>query len=246
MADVLILIPARMASTRLPGKPLADIAGEPMIVRVMRRAQGAQIGPVAVATDSEAIAACVEKSGGRAVMTRADHVSGSDRVFEALSMIDPEGKAKIVVNLQGDVPTFPPGDLAHAIAPLRDAAVHIGTLAAEIRRSQERADPNVVKVVGTPVAPNRLRALYFTRAVAPWGTGPLLHHIGVYAYRREALTRFVELPPSSLEQREKLEQLRALEAGMRIDVAVVDSAPLGVDTPDDLERARAILAASPS
>ena len=246
MADVLILIPARMASTRLPGKPLADIAGEPMIVRVMRRAQGAQIGPVVVATDSEAIAACVEKSGGRAVMTRADHVSGSDRVFEALSMIDPEGKAKIVVNLQGDVPTLPPGDLAQAIEPLRDAAVHIGTLAAEIRRSQERADPNVVKVVGTPVAPNRLRALYFTRAVAPWGTSPLLHHIGVYAYRREALTRFVELPPSSLEQREKLEQLRALEAGMRIDVAVVDSAPLGVDTPDDLERARTILTASPS
>jgi len=246
MADILILIPARMTSTRLPGKPLADIAGEPMIVRVMRRALAAHIGPVVVATDSEAIAACVEKSGGRAVMTRADHVSGSDRVFEALTMIDPEGKAKIVVNLQGDIPTLPPSDLAQAIEPLRDAAVHIGTLAAEIRRSQERTDPNVVKVVGTPVAPNRLRALYFTRAAAPWGTGPLLHHIGVYAYRRDALTRFVELPPSSLEQREKLEQLRALESGMRIDVAVLDSAPLGVDTPEDLERARKILAASPS
>src|SRR6516165_1475538 len=189
MADVLIVIPARMASTRLPGKPLLDIAGEPMIVHVLRRAQAARLGEVVVATDSDVVAACVEKAGGRAVMTRADHVSGSDRVFEA----------------------------------------------------QERTDPNVVKLVGTPVGARRLRALYFTRAAAPAGEGPLYHHIGLYAFRRAALARFVGLPPSPLEQREKLEQLRALESGMRIDATIVDSVPLGVDTAAELERARAIL-----
>ena len=244
MADIIVLIPARMASTRLPGKPLADIAGEPMIVRVMRRAQDARIGPVVVATDSEAIAACVEKAGGSAVMTRVDHVSGSDRIYEALATMDAQHSVDIVVNLQGDLPTLAPCDLARAIEPLRDAAVDIGTLAAEITRPDERGNPNVVKVVGTPIAATRLRALYFTRATAPWGPGPLFHHIGIYAYRREALARFVGLPPSSLEQREKLEQLRALEAGMRIDVSIVDTVPLGVDTPEDLERARELLAVS--
>jgi 3-deoxy-manno-octulosonate cytidylyltransferase (CMP-KDO synthetase) len=246
MARILILIPARMAATRLPGKPLADIAGQPMIVRVMRQAQSAHIGPVVVATDSEAIAACVEKSGGRAVMTRADHISGSDRIFEALTAADPARKAEIIVNLQGDLPTLPPSDIARTIEPLRDRDVDIGTLAAEITRTEERTDPNVVKVIGTPLAANRLRALYFSRATAPWGEGPLWHHIGVYAYRREALRRFVDLPPSFLEQREKLEQLRALEAGMRIDVSIVDAIPLGVDTPDDLERARKIVGSSTS
>jgi len=246
MTDILILIPARMASTRLPGKPLADIAGEPMIVRVMRQAQAAHIGPVVVATDSEVIAACIEKAGGRAVMTRADHVCGTDRIFEALAIVDPQRSTGIVVNLQGDLPTLPPSDLARAIEPLRDQAVDIATLAAEIRRSDERINSNVVKVVGTQVAANRLRALYFTRATVPWGPGPLFHHIGVYAYRREALARFVGLPHSPLEQREKLEQLRALEAGMRIDVTIVDSVPLGVDTPEDLDRAREILALSAS
>jgi 3-deoxy-manno-octulosonate cytidylyltransferase (CMP-KDO synthetase) len=230
-----------MASTRLPGKPLLDIAGEPMIVHVMRRAQAAGVGPVVVATDSEAIAACVEKAGGRAVMTRADHVSGSDRIFEALESADVEGRASIVVNVQGDLPTLSPSDIAAAIEPLADPAVHIGTLAAEIRRPDERINPNVVKVVGTPVSARRLRALYFTRATAPAGDGPLYHHIGLYAYRREALARFVGLPPSPLEQRERLEQLRALEAGMRIDATIVDSVPLGVDTPEELERARDIL-----
>jgi 3-deoxy-manno-octulosonate cytidylyltransferase (CMP-KDO synthetase) len=237
----LIVIPARMASTRLPGKPLADIAGEPMIVHVMRRARAAHVGEVVIATDSEAIAACVEKAGGRAVMTRADHASGSDRIFEALEAIDPEGRADIVVNVQGDLPTLAPADVAAAVAPLADPAVDIGTLAAEIARPEERSNPNVVKVVGTPVAPRQLRALYFTRATAPWGDGALYHHIGLYAYRRAALARFVTLAPSALEQREKLEQLRALEAGMRIDVAIVDSVPLGVDTPEDLERARELL-----
>jgi 3-deoxy-manno-octulosonate cytidylyltransferase (CMP-KDO synthetase) len=241
LSDVLILIPARMAASRLPGKPLADIAGEPMIVHVLRRAEAARIGPVVVATDSEVVAAAVEKAGGRAVMTRADHVSGSDRIHEALGLLDPQGRARTVVNVQGDLPTLHPADLNAALAPLADPTVDIATLAAVIEKPDERDNPNVVKVVGSTVAPNRLRALYFTRATAPTGEGPLYHHIGLYAYRRAALERFVALPPSPLERREKLEQLRALEAGMRIDVAIVDSVPLGVDTPEDLELARAAL-----
>jgi 3-deoxy-D-manno-octulosonate cytidylyltransferase len=241
MADVLILIPARLAASRLPGKPLAVIAGEPMIVHVLRRAQAADIGPVVVATDSPDVAAAVDKAGGRAVMTAPDHASGSDRIFEALGKIDSQGSARIVVNMQGDLPTLSPSAIAAAIAPLADDAVDIATLAAEIRVADERTNPNVVKVVGTPVAAKRLRALYFTRATAPAGEGPLYHHIGLYAYRRAALERFVALPPSPLERREKLEQLRALEAGMRIDVAIVDAVPLGVDTPEDLEKARAVL-----
>jgi 3-deoxy-manno-octulosonate cytidylyltransferase (CMP-KDO synthetase) len=242
MADVLVLIPARMAATRLPGKPLADIGGVPMIVHVLRRAQEAALGPVVVATDSAEIATIVDKAKGRAVMTRADHPSGSDRIFEALGKADPERRAKFIVNLQGDLPTLDPKAVAAALAPLADAAVDIATLAAEIKVAAERTDPNVVKVVGTPVGPERLRALYFTRATAPTGEGPLYHHIGLYAYRRAALERFVTLPPSPLERREKLEQLRALEAGMRIDVAIVDDVPLGVDTPEDLAKAREILA----
>ena len=241
MADVLILIPARMAATRLPGKPLADIAGVPMIVHVLRRAQAAAIGPVVVATDSAEVAAVVDKAGGRAVMTRSDHASGSDRIFEALGKVDSEHRAEIIVNLQGDLPTIGPDVIAAALAPLVDEAVDIATLAAEIKVAAERVDPNVVKVVGTPIAPARLRALYFTRATAPAGEGPLYHHIGLYAFRRAALERFVKLPPSPLERREKLEQLRALEAGMRIDVEIVDALPLGVDTPEDLEKARAML-----
>jgi 3-deoxy-manno-octulosonate cytidylyltransferase (CMP-KDO synthetase) len=241
MSDVLILIPARMASTRLPGKPLADIAGVPMIVHVLRRAVAAALGPVVVATDSDAIAAAVDKSGGRAVMTRADHASGSDRIFEALGAIDPQRRVQIIVNVQGDLPTLDPAHIAASVAPLADEAVDIATLAAEIVKPAERTNPNVVKVVGTPVGPARLRALYFTRATAPSGEGPLYHHIGLYAYRRAALERFVALPPSPLEQREKLEQLRALEAGMRIDVALIDTVPLGVDTPEDLEIARSVL-----
>ena len=240
MSDVLVLIPARMASNRLPGKPLVDIAGLPMVVHVLRRAEAAEVGPVVVATDSEAIAAAVEKAGGRALMTRADHPSGSDRIFEALATVG--GRASIIVNVQGDLPTLQPDDVRAALAPLADAAVDIATIAAEIRDASERQNPNVVKVVGTPVSARRLRALYFTRATAPFGEGPLYHHIGLYAYRRAALERFVALPPSWLERRERLEQLRALEAGMRIDVAIVDSVPLGVDTPEELERARALLA----
>jgi 3-deoxy-manno-octulosonate cytidylyltransferase (CMP-KDO synthetase) len=240
--SVVVLIPARMASTRLPGKPLADIAGRPMIAHVLDRAVEAGLGPVFVATDSEEIAMAVTKAGGRAVMTRADHASGSDRIFEAMEQVG--AGADIVVNVQGDLPTIDPAEIRAALAPLNDAAVDIATLAAEIRRPEERTDPNVVKVVGTPVGPagNRLRALYFTRATAPSGEGPLYHHIGLYAYRRVALERFVHMPPSTLEQRERLEQLRALEAGMRIDVSIVAAVPLGVDTPHDLETARLMLA----
>ncbi len=241
MADVLILIPARMAATRLPGKPLADIAGLPMIVHVLRRAEAAAVGPAVVATDSPQIAAAVEKASGRAVMTAAGHASGSDRIFEALGKVDPRGRAAIIVNVQGDLPTLEPSTLVAAVRLLGDQAVDVGTPAAEITRVEERDNPAVVKVVGTPVAPGRLRALYFTRATAPYGDGPLYHHIGLYAFRRAALERFVALPPSPLEKREKLEQLRAVEAGMRIDVAIVNAAPLGVDTPDDLARARAVL-----
>jgi 3-deoxy-manno-octulosonate cytidylyltransferase (CMP-KDO synthetase) len=194
---------------------------------------------VFVATDSPEIASAVEKAGGRAVMTRSDHASGSDRIYEALTRVAPD--ADIIINVQGDLPTLDPADIRAALAPLADPAVDIATLAAEIRKAEERTNPNVVKVVGTPVGDNRLRALYFTRATAPTGEGPLYHHIGLYAYRRAALERFVSLPPSSLERREKLEQLRALEAGMRIDVAIVGSVPLGVDTPEDLAIARSLL-----
>ncbi len=240
MPNTLILIPARMASTRLPGKPLVDIAGLPMIVHVLRRAQAAGIGEAVVATDSEAIQAAVEKSGGRAVMTRADHVSGSDRIYQALEALDPEHRVDLVVNVQGDLPTIDPPDIRAALTPLSDAAVDIATLAVLITDDAERSNPNVVKVSGTTVAPKRFHATAFTRADAI-GPGPHYHHIGLYAYRRAALERFVKLPPSANEQREKLEQLRALDAGMRIDAVIVKSVPLGVDTPEELAKARAML-----
>lgn len=242
MSNPIVLIPARMASTRLPGKPLADIHGEPMIVQVWRRATEAQVGEAVVATDDQRVADAVEAAGGRAVMTGAQHQSGSDRIFEALTRLDPAGAHDIVVNIQGDLPTIEAAAVRACLAPLADPAVDIATLAAPIVRAEEKDDPNVVKAVGTEVAPGRLRALYFTRARAPWGEGSLYHHIGLYAYRREALARFVALKPSPLEKRERLEQLRALEAGMRIDVAIVDTPPLGVDTAEDLARARAMLA----
>lgn len=239
---VLVLIPARMAATRLPGKPLLDIGGLPMIVHVLRRAEAAKIGRVAVATDTPEIAAAVRASGGEAVMTRPDHPSGSDRIYEAMQLLDPEGRAEIVVNLQGDFPTISPDNIRDVLPPLDDPAVDIATLAAEIHTEEEALNPNVVKAVGSPIGERRLRALYFTRATAPSGEGPRYHHIGLYAYRRAALERFVSLPPSPLEKQEKLEQLRALEAGMRIDVTVVDAVPRGVDTPADLETARRMLA----
>jgi 3-deoxy-manno-octulosonate cytidylyltransferase (CMP-KDO synthetase) len=238
---ILVLIPARMAASRLPGKPLLDIAGLPMIVHVLRRAETAAIGRVAVATDTAEIVAAVRAHGGEAVMTRADHVSGSDRIYEALGKIDPDGRSEIVVNLQGDFPTILPENIRDVLAPLDDPPVDIATLAAEIHTEEEALNPNVVKAVGSRIGPRRLRALYFTRATAPYGEGPRYHHIGLYAYRRAALERFVRLPPSPLERQEKLEQLRALEAGMRIDITIVDTVPRGVDTPPDLETARQIL-----
>jgi 3-deoxy-manno-octulosonate cytidylyltransferase (CMP-KDO synthetase) len=241
--DTAIIIPARMASTRLPGKPLIDIAGLPMIVHVLHRAQEADAGDVIVATDSETVAAAVEKAGGRAVMTSADHPSGSDRIFEALEAIDPDGAFQCIVNVQGDLPTLVPADLRAALAPLADPAVDIATLAAAITDPDELTNPNVVKAIGDPIVPRRLRARTFTRADAA-GPGPHYHHIGLYAYRRTALARFVRLPPSANEQRERLEQLRALDAGMRIDISIVDSVPLGVDTAADMEKARAILASA--
>lgn len=253
MRKTLVAIPARLKATRLPDKPLAEINGAPMIVHVWRRAIAADIGRVIVATDSQQIAAAVRAAGGEAIMTRDDHTTGSDRIFEALSCIDPEREIEFIVNLQGDLPTLEPRLVNDCLAPLANSTVDIATLAAEIREPSERLNPNVVKAVGTPVdvvtgdpsddgaMPRRLRALYFTRATAPTGDGPLFHHIGIYAYRRAALERFVTLPPTPLERRERLEQLRALEHGMRIDVMVVDTVPLGVDTPEDLEKARHML-----
>jgi 3-deoxy-manno-octulosonate cytidylyltransferase (CMP-KDO synthetase) len=242
MTSTLIVIPARMRASRLPGKPMVDIAGVPMIVHVWRRAIEAQAGRVVVATDADEVVDAIGVAGGEALLTRADHASGSDRVFEAVTRIDPDGGAELIVNLQGDLPTLEPRLIRACLEPLGTVGPDIATLGAEIVEPDECTNPNVVKIVGTPLAaPGRLRALYFTRATAPYGEGPLYHHIGIYAYRRPALERFVALPPSPLEERERLEQLRALEAGMRIDVQVVDTVPLGVDTPADLERARRVI-----
>jgi len=242
MTSCLIVIPARLKATRLPDKPLADIAGEPMIVHVWRRAVEADCGAVVVATDAEPVRDAILDAGGEALMTRPDHASGSDRVFEAVLKHDPSAKLDTIVNLQGDLPTLEPSLVRACLAARREGEADIGTIAAQITRDEERTDPNVVKVVGSPLPDRRtLRALYFTRATAPYGDGPLYHHIGIYAYSRAALERFVSLPPSALETRERLEQLRALEAGMRIHVGLVDTVPLGVDTPPDLERARELL-----
>ncbi|MFP1130197.1 3-deoxy-manno-octulosonate cytidylyltransferase [Asticcacaulis sp. W401b] len=233
-----ILIPARMASTRLPNKPLADLNGEPMIVAVWRRAMEADLAPVWVATDTPDIAEAIRAVGGNAVMTKPEHPSGSDRIYEAITRIDPDRQYDILLNVQGDLPTVAPETIRAVFEPLKDAEVDIATPVAEIYTDQERNASSVVKMVGTPIAPGRFRALYFTRATAPWGEGPLYHHIGLYGWRRSALERFVTLAPSPLEQREKLEQLRALEHGMRIDAVEVAEVPLGVDTLADLEEAR--------
>lgn len=242
MSEPLILIPARMASTRLPGKPLADIHGVPMIVHVWRRAVEARAGRVAVAAAEPEIAAAVAQAGGESILTRPDHPSGSDRVFEAVTKLDPQARHDVIVNLQGDLPTLDPALVKAVIEPMADAAVDLATLVTEIHEPSERTNPNVVKaVLALEAKGTQGRALYFTRAQAPWGEGPLFHHIGIYAWRRAALERFVALPPSTLEKREKLEQLRALEAGMKVAARVVDAVPLGVDTPQDLERARAML-----
>jgi 3-deoxy-manno-octulosonate cytidylyltransferase (CMP-KDO synthetase) len=238
----IVVIPARMASTRLPGKPLAEIAGVPMIVRVWRQAVVANVGLVVVAAAEREIAAAIEKAGGKAVMTAPDLPSGSDRVFEALKKVDRHADHDIVVNLQGDLPALDPEAVRAAVDALVATGADIATLAAEIDDPADYDNPSVVKpVVVWDVSGRRGRALYFTRARAPYGDGPLFHHIGIYAFKRAALARFVALPASALEKREKLEQLRALEAGMSIAVARVDEVPLSVDTPADLEKSRAML-----
>lgn len=240
MANPLIIIPSRYAATRLPGKPLLDIGGAPMIVQVLKRAEEAHLGSIYVATDTDKIAEAVTAAGGNVVMTRTDHPSGSDRIFEALMAIDPDGsKHDIIVNLQGDMPTIEPEVIRQVVEPLlEDEAVDIATLAAPITNLKEADDPNVVKPILSFYNDTAARALYFTRAKAPSGLGAYYHHIGIYAYRRKSLERFVALEPSPLELREKLEQLRAIEAGMRIDVRIVDTVPLGVDTAELLEEAR--------
>ncbi|ABM45531.1 3-deoxy-manno-octulosonate cytidylyltransferase [Bartonella bacilliformis Peru38] len=238
----LILIPARMGSTRLPEKVLAEISGKPMIVHVAERAKEAALGPTIIATDHDAIAQAVTAYGHEYVMTHTHHQSGSDRIYEALTRIDPEQRYNAILNVQGDLPTVTPNALISVLQLLKNNLTDIATLGAEIIEDNEKNNPNIVKIIGTPIAQNRLRALYFTRATAPYGNGPLYHHIGLYAYRRKALEKFVSLKPSTLEQREKLEQLRALENNMRIDVEIVDTALLGVDTHHDLEKVRKILA----
>lgn len=237
-----IIIPARMQSARLPGKPLADIAGLPMIVHVWQRAVDAACGDVVVACAEQEIADVVRKACGTAVLTRADHPSGSDRIFEAASSL--AAKPDIIINLQGDLPTLDPALIRTVADVLTNTGADIATLAAPIHDEEERTNPNVVKVAmtGEAAVGAQGRALYFSRATIPHGPGLCLHHIGIYAYRYAALEQFVALPPSSLEKRERLEQLRALEAGMRIGVGVVDTVPVGVDTPEDLDHVRTIIA----
>jgi 3-deoxy-manno-octulosonate cytidylyltransferase (CMP-KDO synthetase) len=242
MSNPIVVVPARLSATRLPGKPLADIHGAPMIVHVWRRAIEAEVGPVIVATDAPEIAGAIEAAGGVAVMTGSQHPSGTDRIAEALARHDPDRRHDIVINVQGDLPTIDPAAVHAATVPFSDPSVDMTTICAVIIREEERTAPSVVKLIGSEIAPGRLRCLYFTRATAPTGPGPLLHHIGLYGYRRAVLERIVALPPSPLEMREKLEQLRALEAGLRIDAMIVDTVPLGVDTPQDLDHARHMLA----
>jgi 3-deoxy-manno-octulosonate cytidylyltransferase (CMP-KDO synthetase) len=239
----IIIIPARMGSFRLPGKPMALIAGLPMIVHVLNRALEADLGPVAIACSEEVVAEATRAAGGIAVITDPALPRGSDRVAAALAQLDPDRRHDVVINLQGDLPTLPPQLLHRVLAPLAETGIDVGTLVAPVESTEEAAASSVVKAAcafrdGADLAP----VLYFSRAAIPWGEGPLWHHIGVYAYRRAALERFVALPESPLEIRESLEQLRLLEAGMRIGAARVDIAPFGVDTPADLERARAVLA----
>jgi len=241
----IILIPSRLASTRLPNKPLADICGAPMIVQCWRRAMESDLGPVVVASGDFAIKQAIEDAGGRAVMTKPDHPSGSDRIFEALQIIDPDGHHDCIINVQGDLPTLDPKIIRACLEPMKTDGVDMSTLVAEITDEEEKTNPNVVKaVLGLKPGRSIGRALYFSRATIPTGDGPLYHHIGLYAYTRDALTHFVSLEPGVLEQREKLEQLRALEAGMRIDAACVDTVPFGVDTPGDLTVAREMIKAA--
>lgn len=241
-----LMIPARLNASRLPGKPLADICGKPMIVRVWEKAVEADLGPVVVACDDPSIARVVEDAGGKACKTPSDLPSGSDRAWHALQQIDPEGHHDAVVLVQGDLPLIDPNHIRVSLEPLLTPETHIATLATEIKAPEEKSDPNVVKIALAQNSPGTShpltrRALYFSRSLIPSGVGPHYHHVGLYAYRRDALKKFVTLPPSSLEQQEKLEQLRALEAGLRIDVRLIEGIPLGVDTEKDLEQARLLI-----
>ncbi len=246
MMHPIIVIPARLESTRLPRKPLADIGGIPMIVHVLRRAEAAACGPVYVACDGDDIADVVTEAGGHAILTDPELPSGTDRVHAALQQIDPKEQHDIVINIQGDLPLLEPQAVQDVLLPFRRKKdVAISTLVSPITDDAEATDPHVVKAVITWDYDGELgRALYFTRATAPWGEGPLWHHIGLYAYTREALTTFTQLPTSLLERREKLEQLRALEHNMHLAVVKVDHIPLGVDTAEDLEKARTLYESS--
>lgn len=239
----LVVIPARLASSRLPDKPLALIGDDPMIVHVWRRAVEAEVGPVLVACGDKEIAEVIEKAGGTAILTDPDLPSGSDRVWAAAQTYDPDGQFDCIVNVQGDLPFLEPRLVQAAVMAMRDGQADIGALVSKITDPDEINNPSVVKVAvdfsdGKTFAP----ALYFSRSAIPAGDGPLYHHIGIYAYAREALKRFVSLSPGGLETREHLEQLRALENGMRICAGLVDTIPFGVDTPADLERARRLVA----
>jgi 3-deoxy-manno-octulosonate cytidylyltransferase (CMP-KDO synthetase) len=234
----ILLIPARLAAQRLPNKPLADIHGKPMIQHVWERAVAADVGPVAVACGDREIVDVIRALGGTAILTDPSLPTGSDRVWAALQALDPAGKHDVVINVQGDLPTLDPAHIRALLPPLENPEVDITTPACPMDDPADIANPNIVR----PVVARDGRALYFSRGVAPYGDGPYYHHIGLYAYRRDALARFVSLPPSPLEKRERLEQLRAMEDGMRIDVVFVDAPPISVDTPEDLERARAFMA----
>jgi 3-deoxy-manno-octulosonate cytidylyltransferase (CMP-KDO synthetase) len=242
MSDLLVIIPARMAASRLPGKPLADIAGKPMVLQVFERAREANVGPVLIATDDVRILDFIKAAGGEAVMTDPNLPSGSDRTYAAAEIFDPEGRFKRIINLQGDLPFIDPQSISAAAKLLDDPLVDIATPGAPFDDIEAKLTDSVVKIAGVEIAPKRLRAHYFSRAPIPYGDGKHIHHVGLYAFQREALKRFVSAPPSPLEISERLEQLRALDMGMRIDVALVDTVPMSVDTPEDLEKVRAYAA----
>jgi len=233
----IVVIPARMASTRLPNKPLADINGKPMIAWMVDIARAANAGPILVAAAEEEVAEAALKAGANVTLTDPDLPSGSDRVYAALQAFDPSGRFDVVVNLQGDMPTMRAADVARAVAALRDGA-DIATLVSPSTDEAERDNPNLVKAIRSADG----RCLYFTRSPAPHGEGPIERHVGIYVYTRDALARFVAAPPSPLELREKLEQLRALEMGMIIRADAIEDFPKGVDSPPDLEAARKVLA----
>ena len=241
MKQTITIIPSRFSSTRLPGKPLVEIAGKPMIVRVYEQAKNANLGKIVVATDDERILSVVQNHGGEAVITSKNHSSGTDRIYEALTKIDPDKKFDQILNLQGDIPLIESQAIQSCFKLLKDPVVDIATIATEFTDAEQRDNPNFVKAIGTQTDKNRFRALYFTRALAPSGVGPHYLHIGLYAFRRNALEHFVSLPQSPLEIRENLEQLRAIEDGMRIDFSLIDSKPIDVNTQYDVDELQKVL-----